>query len=123
MYPGSTKKSLLAQDEWLELNSKEFLNFPSVRTLEGMSHQGNIIGMTLCCKQFLETVYLAGTITERVVYRSGNGAKGDGQKESKYIWEVVELFLGDCFPLFTGTCCQIRFSPYMLTSKIQSEIL
>ena len=33
MYPGSTKKSTLAQDEWLELNNKEFSNFPSVRTL------------------------------------------------------------------------------------------
>jgi hypothetical protein len=45
-YPGVSGKSALAQDEWLELNNKEFSNFPTVRTLDGMSRQGNYIGMT-----------------------------------------------------------------------------
>jgi hypothetical protein len=32
-YPRATGKSAMAQDEWLELNIKEFLNLPSVQTL------------------------------------------------------------------------------------------
>jgi hypothetical protein len=73
----------LAQDEWLELNNKEFLNCPSILTLDGMSHQGNYVGMTQRCNQFLETVYSAGSIAEREVYYSGTGAKGHGQQEKK----------------------------------------
>jgi hypothetical protein len=33
---------------------------PSVQTLDGMSRQGNYIGMTQRCKHFLETVYSVG---------------------------------------------------------------
>ena len=33
-YPGKSGKSALAQDEWLELNNKEFSNYPTVRTLD-----------------------------------------------------------------------------------------
>ncbi len=98
-YPGFLGKSALAQDEWLELNNKEFSNMPSVRTLDGMSRQGHYIGMTQRCKHFLETVYLARAITERAVYCSGNGAKGHGQLERKLLWEVIDLFLGDVFHL------------------------
>jgi hypothetical protein len=36
-YLGATGKSAMAQDEWLELNNNEFLNLPSVQTLDGMS--------------------------------------------------------------------------------------
>ena len=35
-YPGSSVKSAVAQDEWLELNNKEHANLPSVRSLEGV---------------------------------------------------------------------------------------
>jgi hypothetical protein len=73
---------------------------PSVRTLNGMSRQGNYTGMMQGCKQFMETVYLAGAITKRAVYRSGYAAKGSEQMEKKILWEVMELFLlGDCLPL------------------------
>ncbi len=65
-----------------------------------MSRQGNYIGMTQQYKHFLEIVYLAGSITERVVYRSGSGAKGNRQLERLLLWEVMELFLGDCLPIF-----------------------
>ncbi len=74
-------KSALAQDEWLESNNKEFLNFPMMRTLDDMSCQGNYIGMTQRCKRFLETVYSSGDITDQVIYQNGTGAKGHGQCE------------------------------------------
>ena len=49
-YPGSTGKSALAQDKWLELNNKEHSSYPSVQTLDGMCRQRNYIGMTQKCK-------------------------------------------------------------------------
>jgi hypothetical protein len=110
-YPGCTGKPALAQDEWLELNNKEFSNLPSVQTLEGMSRQGNYIGMTQQCKRFLEIVYSAGSITKRVVYRSGSGAKGNGQWEHSLLWEVMELFLGDCLPIAENTYIQRKLTP------------
>jgi hypothetical protein len=91
-------KSALAQDEWVELNNKEFSNMPSVRTLDGISCQGNYIGMTQRCKRFLETVYSAWAITERAVYCSGNGAKGHGHLERNLSLGVIDLFFGDCIP-------------------------
>jgi hypothetical protein len=98
-YPGATGKSIIAEDEWLELNNKEFLNIPSVQALDGMSRQENYIVMAQQCKRFLETVYSAGAITERMVYQSGTGAKGNGLLERNLLCEVVHLFLGDCVPL------------------------
>ena len=85
MYPGSTKKSALAQNERLEFNNKEFSNFPSVRTLEGMSRQGNYIGI---CNNANNSCTFAGAITERAVYQSGNGAKGNKQMEWKLFMKV-----------------------------------
>jgi hypothetical protein len=86
----------LAQDEWLELNNKEFSNYPSVQTLDEMTCQENYVGMTQRCKQFLETVYSTGSIKEREVDYSGTGVKGHGQQEKKLLWEVMDIFLGDC---------------------------
>jgi hypothetical protein len=88
----------LTQDEWVELNNKEFSNYPSVRTLDGMCHQGNYIGMTQRRKQFFETVYSSGSITEREVYYSGTGAKRHGQQETKLLWAVLHLYSGNCVP-------------------------
>jgi hypothetical protein len=93
-YPGFTGKSALAQDKWLELNNKKFSNLPSVQSLDGMSRQRNYIGMTQRCEQSLETVSLASSITERALYMSGTGPKGNGQLERTLFWEVMELFLG-----------------------------
>ena len=117
-YPGSTGKSALAQDEWLELNNKEHSSYPGVQTLDGMCCQGNYIGMTQKCKRFLECVYSAGAISERTVYRSGQGAKGRGQLEKKLLSKVLHIFLGDCLPtdsdlnghhkLQTGTIASLK---------------
>ena len=65
------------------------------RTLDGMCRQGNLIGMTQRCKCFLEVVYSSGDISERVVHRSGMGAKGHEQSEWRLLWEIIDLFLGD----------------------------
>jgi hypothetical protein len=54
--------------------------------------------MTQRCKQFLETLYSSGPITEREVYYSGTEAKGHRQQGKKLLWEVLDLFLGDCVP-------------------------
>jgi hypothetical protein len=82
------------------MNNNEFSNLPSVRTLDGVSFQGNYIRMMQRCKQFLETLYLAGAIMERAVYQSGSKAKSNGQQtERKLLWEVMELVLGDCMQL------------------------
>jgi hypothetical protein len=101
-YPGASGKSAVAQDEWLELNNKEFSNYPMIRTLDGMCRQGNLIGMTQRCKRFLEVVYSSGDISERVVHRSGTGAKGHGQSERRLLWEIIDLFLGDFVPPLTN---------------------
>jgi len=101
-YPGKSGKSALAQDEWLELNNKEFSNYPTVRTLNSMTRQGNYIGMTKRCKRFLEVVYSPGDLTKRVIYQSGTGAKGHGQSERRLLWEIVDLFLCDFVPSLTN---------------------
>jgi len=44
----------LAHDEWLELNNKEFAMYPSVRTLDGMSRQGQFICVTQKAKWVIE---------------------------------------------------------------------
>jgi hypothetical protein len=117
-YPGSTGKSALAQDEWLELNNKEFSNLPSVQTLEGMSRQGNYIGMMQRCKHFLEIVYSAGSITERVVYRSGSGTKVNGQLECSLQLDVMELLLGDCLPTDDNAYIQRKLTPGIIASFV-----
>ena len=71
-YPGHTGKLSLAHDEWIELNNKEFALYPSVWTLEGMSRQGQFIGLTQKAKQVVETIYSTGAITNRVIHQSGN---------------------------------------------------
>jgi hypothetical protein len=40
-------------------------------------------------------IYSAGAMNERVVHRSGTGAKGNGGQEKSLIMEVFDLFLGD----------------------------
>ena len=94
-YPGSSEKSAVAQDEWLELNNKEHANLPSVRSLEGMCRQGHYVGITQRCKRFIDAIYSAGTISKRTVYRSGMGAMGRGQLEKMLLADAVHLFLGD----------------------------
>ncbi len=101
-YPGKSSKSALVQDEWLELNNKEFSNYPIVRTLNGMTRQGNNIGMTQRCKRFLEVMYSPGDLTERVIHQSGMGAKGHGQSEQRLLREIVDLFLCDFVPSLTN---------------------
>ena len=86
-YPGKSSKSALAQD------NKDFSNYPTVRTLDGMTCQGNYIGMTQRCKRFLEVVYSPGDLTQRVIYQSGMGVKGHGQSGQRLLWEIVDLFL------------------------------
>jgi hypothetical protein len=53
------------------------------------------------------TVYLAGSITERAVYRSGTGPKGKGQLERTLLWDVMELFLGACVPSPADVHCYL----------------
>jgi hypothetical protein len=80
---------------------------PLVQTLDGMTRKGNYIGMTQRCKCFLGTVYSAGAIAERAVYHSGNRAKGHRQPKRKLLWEVIDLFLGDCFPFLNNKHAQL----------------
>ena len=51
-YHGRTGKMALAHDEWLELNNKEFAMYPSVKTLDSMSRQGQFIGVTQKATRF-----------------------------------------------------------------------
>jgi hypothetical protein len=66
-----------------------------VRTLEAMGCQGQFIGLTQKAKRVVETIYSPGSITERVVHRSGTGSKGNCTPEKILIGEVVGLFLGN----------------------------
>jgi hypothetical protein len=94
-YHGSSGKSSIAHNEWLELTNKDFAGMPTVRTLEGMMRQGAYIGMIQQCKRAVEVIYSAGAMNKRVVHRSGTGAKGNGGQEKSLIMEVFDLFLGD----------------------------
>ncbi len=96
-YHGRTKKMSLAHDEWLELNNKEFVMYQSVRTLDGMSHQGQLIGLTQKAKRVVGTIYSLGVIADHIVHRSGKGSKGNCTPEKKLIGEVIGLFLRNPF--------------------------
>jgi len=87
----------LAHDEWLELNNKEFVMYQSVRTLDGMSHQGQLIGLTQKAKRVVGTIYSLGVIADHIVHRSGKGSKGNCTPEKKLIGEVIGLFLRNPF--------------------------
>jgi hypothetical protein len=87
----------MAHDEWLELNNKQFTLYPTVRTLEGMSRQGQFIGLMQRAKLVVETIYLPGPIIKNIVHRSGTGSKGNCTPEKTLINEVVGLFLGNLF--------------------------
>jgi hypothetical protein len=110
---GDTGKLALAHDEWLELNNREFSLYPLVRTLDGMSRQGQFIGLTQKAKRVVETIYSPGSISERTIHKSGTGSKGNCTSEKTLIGEVVTLFLGNPFdPANVGSVFE---SGYMLT--------
>ena len=96
-YHGRTGKMALAHDERLKLNNKEFAMYPSVRTLDGMSHQGQLIGLTQKAKWVVGTIYSPGAIADHIVHRSGTGSKGNCTPEKKLIGEVIGLFLRNPF--------------------------
>jgi hypothetical protein len=94
---GRTGKMSLAHNEWLELNNKEFVMYPSVRTLDGMSHQRQFIGLTQKAKWVVEPIYSPGAIAVCIVHRSRTESKGNCSPEKKLIGEVIGLFLGNPF--------------------------
>jgi hypothetical protein len=96
-YHGCTGKLSLAHDEWLELNNKEFTFYPSARTLDGMSRQGQFISLTQKAKCVVEMVYSLGAISDRIIHRSSTGSKGNCTPEKILIGEVIGLFLGNLF--------------------------
>jgi hypothetical protein len=112
-YPGHTGKLSLAYDEWLELNNKEYALYPSVQTLEGMSRQGQFIGLTQKEKRVVEMIYSTGAITNRIVHRSGNGSKGNCSPEKKLIAKVISLFLGN--PFDQGNAGRLLETRFMIT--------
>ncbi len=87
----------LAHNQWLDLNNKEFLLYPSVRTLDGMSRQVQFIGLTQKAKSVVETIYSAGSISECIIHRSGMGSKGNCTLEKTLMGHVVSLFLRNLF--------------------------
>jgi len=103
----------LAHDEWIELNNKEFALYPSVWTLEGMSRQGQFIGLTQKAKQVVETIYSTGAITNRVIHQSGNWSKGNCLPEKKLIAKVISLFLGN--PFDQGNAGRLLETGFMIT--------
>ena len=84
--------------------------------LDRMSRQGNYIGMTQKCKQFLEAIYSTGAISKRTVYRSGQGAKGRGQLEKKLLSKVLHIFLGDCLPTDSDLNGHRKLQPGIIAS-------
>jgi hypothetical protein len=112
-YHGDTGKLALAHDKWLELNNKEFSLFPLVRTLDGMSRQGQFIGLTQKAKCVFEMIYSPGSISEHTIHRSGMGSKGNCTSEKTLIGEVGTLLLCNQFdPANVG---RVLESGYMLT--------
>ncbi len=72
-------------------------DYKSVRTLDGMSRQGQFIGLTQKAKWVVETIHSPGAIAHCIVHRSGTGSKGNCSPEKKLIGEVIGLFLGNPF--------------------------
>jgi hypothetical protein len=103
----------LAHDEWLELNNKQFALYPSIRMPEGMSRQGQFIGLTQRAKQVVESIYSLGSIIEQLVHRSGTGSKGNCTPEKALICEVIGVFLGH--PFDPGNATRKLESGFMLT--------
>ncbi len=112
-YHGTTGKLALAHDKWLKLNNKQFALYPSVWTLEGMSRQGQFIGLTQRAKRVVKTINSPGSIIERIVHRSGTGSKGNCTPEKTLIGEVIGLFLGH--PFDPGNAARKLESGFMLT--------
>ncbi len=103
----------LAHDEWLELNNKQFALYPSIWTLEGMSRQGQFIGLSQRAKQVVKTIYSLGSIIEQLVHWSGTGSKGNCMPEKALIGEVICLFIGN--PFDPGNATRKLESGFMLT--------
>jgi hypothetical protein len=76
--------------------------YPSVRKMEGMSRQGQFIGLTQKAKRVVETLYLSGLIMEQIVYQSGTGSKGNCTDKKQLITEVICLLLGNPFDVANG---------------------
>jgi hypothetical protein len=115
-------KLVLAHYEWLKLNNKQFALYPTVRMLEGMSRQGQFIGLTQRAKRVIEKIYSPGSILERLVHWSGTGLKGSCTPKKTLISEVVGLFLGSPFnPDNTGRKLEsgfMRTLEYKITTKL-----
>jgi hypothetical protein len=126
-YQGRSRILSLAFDEWLELNDKEFLLYPLVRTLNGMSRQGQFIGLTQKAKCVVGTIYSAGSISERILHRSGTGSKDNCTLEKTLIGKVVCLFL--CNPFDPANLGRVLKSGYMfelqllITTKLNKKKL
>ncbi len=58
----------------------------------------------------------------RVVYRSGSGAKGNGQLECMLLWKVMELFLCDHLPIAENTYIQWKLTPGAIACPWQSVV-
>jgi hypothetical protein len=126
-YHGRSRKLSLAHDKWLELNSKEFLLYPSVRILNGMSRQGQFIGLTQKSKRVVETIYSAGSISDCIIHRSGMGSRGNCTLEKTFIDKVVCFFL--CNPFDPANLGRVLKSGYMfelqllITTKLDKKKL
>ncbi len=96
-----------------ELNYKEFVMYPSVRTLDGMSRQGQFIGLTQKAKWVIKTIYSPGAISDCIVHRSGTGSKGNCTPEMKLIGEVIGLFLGN--PFDENNCGRVLEQGFMMS--------
>ena len=126
-YHGQTGKLSLAHDEWLELNNKEFALYPSVRTLEGMSRQGQFIGLTQKTKHVVETIYLSGSITHRAIHQSGTGSKGNCTPEKILTGKVItpSVWEKSCIFFFLAglrlVVIFMRWSKYIENAKFCAE--
>jgi len=103
----------VAHNEWLELNNKEFAMYQSVRSLDGMMHQGQFIGLTQKAKWVIETIYCPGALSDRHVHRSGAGSKGYCSPEKELIGEVIGLFLGN--PFDENNCGRVLKKGFMVS--------
>ena len=67
-----------------------FSQFPQVRTFEAFSRQGNIIGLSIMCKQFIQLIHAIREDEDgQVVYKSGSSPKTIPEKQMLY-----EIFTG-----------------------------
>jgi len=66
-----------------------------------------------CLAKVIEMIYCPGSLSDRIVHRSGTGSKGNCSPEKELIGEVIGLFLGN--PFDENNCGRVLEKGFMMS--------